>query len=89
MVPSMKTQYINQCEVMVRVDLKFACSHDLCHLIYYGGGGSMLSFSHFFFCSYREKPVVMKLHCGYELQYNMNCSNWAADYKDTQEKSCF
>ena len=85
MVPSMKTQYINnQCdEVMVRVDLKFACSHDLCHLIYYG---SMLRFSHFF--SYREKPVVMKLHCGYELQYNTSCSNWAADCKNTQEKSC-
>ena len=30
----MKTQCINHCEVMVRVDLKFACSHDLCHLIY-------------------------------------------------------
>ena len=89
MVPSMKTQYIiNQCEV--RVDLKFACSHDLCHLIYYGGGAWLhVEIFSFFFCSYREKPVVMKLHCGYELQYNMNCSNWAADYKDTQEKSCF
>ena len=73
----MKTQYIiNQCEVMVRVDLKFACSHDLCHLIYYGGGGSMLRFSHFFFlqgkASGNEAALWLRAPIQYEL-FKLGC----------------
>ena len=70
----MKTQYINQCEVLVRVDLKFACSHDLCHLIYYG---SMLRFSHFFLflqgkASGNEAALWLRAPIQYEL-FKLGC----------------
>ena len=85
MVPSMKTQYINQC-----VKLWLGLIWNLHAVMIFVTSFTMTPCWDFLiFFSYREKPVVMKLHCGYELQYNMNYSNWAADYKGTQEKSCF